>query len=470
MHDVQATMQPPTIRWWLRPIVAVLGGPDATNGLWPIIGLTFVSNVATSGFYGYVGVWSITRLGAKPGEVGALLLVNAALAVFSGYAGGACSDRVGRKPVLVWCLAGQAAAIGGCCLVGGSLPVGFALVVIASTLGTPAWAARTSLVPDLVPPERRSLAFSTVRTASNVAVLLSPALVGALLVLSGWVMAFAVLSVLGLASAAYSQVFLPARRTEATGRERARPRRRLLILHDRPFLVVLASTLMAWFVYVAYASVLPIVIVSRYGYSASTWGFIAIVNPAVVILMQGRLTRAVQTWTPELRVALGTLLMGLPWLLLLIGHSMVVILAVILIFVCGEMLWAPASQTVSADLAPRSALGAYQGAYGSTISIGLAVGPVLSLSVMEAAGATTMWLCVAAVAAVAALIGFTAIRTGRAALQEEFPAHRDTGSAVDGPTAPAAPTKRGDDIGRSAEDVWPQASTQPTTERGAGSL
>jgi predicted MFS family arabinose efflux permease len=462
--DVKGMPKTSAARSWLRPIVAVLGGPDATDGLWPLIGLTFVSNIATSGFYGYVGVWAITRLGAAPGIVGVLLLVNAAFAIFSGYVGGAFSDRVGRKPVVVWCLAGQAAAIGACSLVGHRLPLGFALVVIASTIGTSAWAARTSLVPDLVPPERRSLAFSTIRTVNNVAGLASPALVGILLVLSGWTAAFATLSVLGLASAVYSQLFLPAGQASAAGQVRDRPRGRAVILRDRPYLIMLAATLMALLVYTAYTSVLPIIIVSHYGYSAASWGFLAVVNPAVVILAQGRLTLAVRNWAPGLRVALGTLLMGLPWLLLLASHSLVVILAAILIFVCGEMMWAPASQAMSADLAPDAARGAYQGAYGAIMSIALAVGPVVSLSILEHNGPAFMWQCLAAIAAAAAIAGFAAIQAGLAALPDKPPAGRGDSSMADGKTA--VTTQPSDEADHSAEDAWSSATARPTTERG----
>lgn len=406
--------------WFQRAVGAALGGQDAVQGLWSLIGLTFMSNVATSGFYSFFGVWAITQLGGTPSEIGALLLVNAALALLSGYLGGALSDRVGRKLVLVWCLAGQAIAVGSCALVGNRLLVGFALVIVASTIGTPAWAARTSLVSDLVRPEQRSMAFSTMRTVTNVAVVVSPALVGALLALAGWTTVFVLLGVLGLGSAVYAQLFVSNVRVERAQRSH-KARRRLAILSDRPYLLMLVATLLALFVYVAYSTVLPIVVVSRYGYSAATWGFLACVNPVVVILSQGWLTRSVRHRTVEVRVAVGTLLMGLPWSLLLLGHSIAVIVAVILLFVCGEMFWAPASQTTSADLAPETNRGAYQGAYGSVMSIAFAVGPVIALSVLGAAGTTAMWLCLAAVSVVAALVGYTATRAGRRTLSASTP-------------------------------------------------
>jgi predicted MFS family arabinose efflux permease len=87
-----------------------------------------------------------------------------------------------------------------------------------------------------------------------------------------------------------------------------------------------------------------------------------------------------------------------------------VIALVIFIFVIGEMLWVPTSQSVVAALAPADIRGAYMGVFGSTWSVGWALTPFLGLQVRSAYGDATMWMCVAVVGVLAGVTGLTAAR------------------------------------------------------------
>ena len=93
---------------------------------------------------------------------------------------------------------------------------------------------------------------------------------------------------------------------------------------------------------------------------------------------------------PKLVVAM--LMMGLPFLLLGRQRRVPVVVLVIAIFVVGEMLWVPTSQSIVAGLAPADLRGAYMGAFGSTAAVGFALAPFFGLQVRRRATATTaMW-------------------------------------------------------------------------------
>ena len=90
-----------------------------------------------------------------------------------------------------------------------------------------------------------------------------------------------------------------------------------VIVRDRPFLLFLASGMLAWLVYVAFEAVLPVSLSTRTGYEPAAWGFLVIVNPLMVTLFQLRLTargRARPAGRRSSSVAMP--LMGLPFLLL----------------------------------------------------------------------------------------------------------------------------------------------------------
>ena len=63
----------------------------------------------------------------------------------------------------------------------------------------------------------------------------------------------------------------------------------------------------------------------------------------------------------------------------------------IAVFVLGEMLWVPTSQSVVAALAPEDVRGAYMGAFGSTAAAGFALAPFFGLQVRDTFGDDAMW-------------------------------------------------------------------------------
>src|SRR5438105_4112081 len=62
------------------------------------------------------------------------------------------------------------------------------------------------------------------------------------------------------------------------------------VLRGRILVVFFVSGVFSTFVYVAYEVVLPISLTGSHGFAPSTWGFLLIVNPAMVTLFQLRVT------------------------------------------------------------------------------------------------------------------------------------------------------------------------------------
>jgi len=156
--------------------------------------------------------------------------------------------------------------------------------------------------------------------------------------------------------------------------------------------------------------VLPISLVSSHGYSNSTWGFLLIMNPLLVTFFQLRLTQRVAAVPAGVKLAVGLPLMGLPFLLLSVNAALPVVLLILFVFVIGEMLWVPTSQTAVAGLAPLDLRGAYMGAFGATAAVGFALAPFIALQVRQTFGDSAVWMLQAALSLVAAGTGAAAIR------------------------------------------------------------
>jgi predicted MFS family arabinose efflux permease len=382
-------------------------GAEVERALRPILAVQLAGSLAGGCAFPFLGIWAIEQLGASQGHVGLAYLAGALLAAGTGYLGGHLSDHVGRRPLILTGWALNAVIPVGFLLVGQRTLAGLALLAALPAIGSIGNSADTAIVADLVPPHRHEAAYAAVRVASNFGVTIGPVIGGLLLALSGWNALFLGVAVLAANGAFLAWRFIPRRGAYAP---EAPPDRGSLgvILRDRPFLFYFASGVLASFVYVAYETVLPISLTVSHGLSASTWGFLVVVNPAMVTIFQMRLTRWTARYSTAAKLGVALPLMGMPFLLLSVTSAIPMVVLVVAVFVVGEMLWVPASQSVVSRLAPADLRGAYMGAFGISWSVSWALGPFLGLQVHAAAGDGATWLMFASMSLVAGAMGAAA--------------------------------------------------------------
>jgi MFS family permease len=391
----------------LQALLRRVFGGEIDRPLLPIVAVTLSGSIAGGMLWVFIGIWAVKRLDASNAQLAFGYLGAALSGAIGGYLGGHLSDRLGRRPLI---LAGW--AIGplvplGALLVGTHLYWGIALLTSLGLFGSVGNAANQALVPDLVPPERHEAGYAAVRVVQNLGVTIGPPLGGLLLLGQNWTRFF-----LGTAVAALVPLLLAIRFIPRRGRfapEAASERGSFrTIVRDRIFLLFFVSGSFSTLVYVAYEVVLPISLVSSHGLAPSTWGFLVIVNPAMVTLFQMRLTARTAHVPASVKLSSAILLMGLPFLALTQTGALAVVAAVIFVFVIGEMLWIPTSQAVVARIAPAAIRGAYIGAFGSSWAIGWALTPFVGLQVRGFAGDAAMWVMFASIAVVGAVVGFVA--------------------------------------------------------------
>jgi predicted MFS family arabinose efflux permease len=386
----------------------ILGG-DLEPGLGPVLATVGLGVTAMYAFWAYFAVWAIGELGMARGDVGLAYLAAAGVGICGGIAGGAVSDRLGRKPVI---LAGASAQTLLCAaLLVPGLPVAGAVAVLALlTLWSPVRGAATqALIADLVPPERREAAFGSMRIAFNTGALAGPVL-GAGLVAVGWHAlhaGVALLYALSLLAAARLPRLEP---LAAAAGERPSFR---AIVGAPAFGVFFAAALFAMTTYNAFETLMPVSLTQEHGYPPAAWGVLFAVNPLLVTLFQLRVTRWSGGLAPGTKLGVAMLLMGGAFLPLALTTSPFVLVALLVVFVAGEMLWAPASDALAARLAPREARGAALGTLGIATWIGGALAPAVGFRVADAGGDAAMWVGIAAVGALAAGLYSLAARAGR---------------------------------------------------------
>jgi predicted MFS family arabinose efflux permease len=384
-------------------------GADVDRPLRPVLAVTFASSVGGSTVWSFVGIWAIERLHARQSAVGIAFLISALVGAGAGYLGGHLSDHVGRRPLILVSWACQVALLLGFLAAGGRELVGLGLMCLGGLVFQLGSASSQAMIADLVPPERHEQAYAAVRVASNLGVTLGPPTGALFLFLGSWSALFAGAAALFFGGFVLAFRYLP-RHGDYAPEEPPTRHSFGVIVRDRPFLLFLVSSALAWLVYVSFEVVLPISLVQGHGLAAPTWGALVIVNPIVVTLFQLRLIRLVQPVPAAVKLAVALPLMGFPFVLLRVVDAVPAVAAMILVFVVGEMLWVPTSQTIVAGLAPEDVRGAYMGAFGSMSAIGFALAPFLGLQIRAAYGDAAVWAAVALLSLVAAAMGAAACR------------------------------------------------------------
>jgi predicted MFS family arabinose efflux permease len=395
-----------------RPFAALyrlVFGSDTNPALRPVLAVNFAGSLAGSTMWSFVGIWAIERLHADQSTLGLAYLVSALLGVASGYAGGHLSDHVGRRPLIFAGWAGQTAIVLALLAAGDNTTAGLLVLCFAGLSFSLGQASSQALVADVVPPDQHEAAYAAVRVSANLGITCGPPLGGLLLLIGGWNALFLGAACFSALSLLLAFLFLPKRGAYAPEEPPTRGSFGVIV-RDRPFLLFVISAVFAWLVYVAFETVLPISLVSSHEYSTSTWGFLVIVNPALVTFFQLRLTERVASVPAATKLAVGLPLMGLPFLFLSVNDSLPVVMLILFLFVIGEMLWVPTSQSAVAGLAPPDLRGAYMGAFGATAAIGFALAPFIGLQVRKTFGDSAVWMLEAALSLVAAGTGAAAIK------------------------------------------------------------
>ncbi len=384
-------------------------GAEVDRALRPVLAVSFVGTMSFSAGWVFVGIWAIQELGASSGELGVAYLVAAVAGMLAGYLGGHASDHVGRRPVILLGWGFLAAVFCSYAFVGDHVVLGLGLMTLAGIGGSIGGGADQAMVADLVPPERHEAGYASVRVASNLGVAFGPPIGGLLLIGRQYSLLWAGVTAMCAVAIAIAYRYLPRRGAYSPAEPPTRGSFDL-IRRDHAFLLFLLSGGLAYLVYVAYETVLPISAVNTHGMAPSTWGFIVIINPVLVTLLQLRVT----AWSsgvpagPKLVTAM--LLMGGSFLFLIWSGTVATFVWVMIVFVAGEMLWVPTSQAIVARLAPEDVRGAYMGAFGSTSALGFALGPFTALQLRGAYGDNAAWYFFAAVSVAAAATGAVAVR------------------------------------------------------------
>ncbi|MEG8179805.1 MFS transporter [Nocardia terpenica] len=368
------------------------GGPGR------VLAATVLVNMIGYGMYLTAGVVYFTRSVHLPGgEVGLGLSVAGAVALAAGIPVGHIADRRGARGIYLCTLALGFVAMAGLCVARD-----FWSFLALASLGAIAYgagpAARGPLIQEYGndrPAEFRAY----LRAVANIGIS-----VGALL--AGWAVQVdtraSYLLLIGGSAAAWAActgiaAFLPA---VAPVRAAAGPR--WIALRDRPYLVLTVLDGVMAVQYRVLTAAVPLWVLERVATARWSVSAVMLVNTCLVVLLQ---VRASRTITTPRAGGIAFRRAGVAFLLACVLFSALawtpswlaipLLLGAAAVHTMGEIWHAGGGFEVSFALAPRHAVGQYQGLFGLGAGLGQAIGPALLIALCINCGVVG-WLIVGA--------------------------------------------------------------------------
>jgi predicted MFS family arabinose efflux permease len=179
------------------------------------------------------------------------------------------------------------------------------------------------------------------------------------------------------------------------------------VWRDRTALTFLLAMVLVGLVFTQHQGAMSVYLVRDLHYRESFFGALFAVNTLMIVALEVPLNLAMAHWPHRRALILGMLLTGIGFGAMGIAKSVAPLVATVVIWTFGEMITFPVGTAYLADLAPRGRMGEYMGAYSSTFSLSVIIGPWAGTAALDHFGSAATWsgvfVCGLLAAAVTAL-------------------------------------------------------------------
>jgi MFS family permease len=261
--------------------------------------------------------------------------------------------------------------------------------------------ATMSALTSATSPEQRKAAIAVNRLAVNLGMSIGPA-VGGLVATISFPLLFVVDGLTSLASALVLTLLLRSRghalrpfapstlnspaRASSVNRGRSS-----MVWRDKRAMSFLFAILLISIVFQQNQGAMPLYIVRDLHYRESFYGLLFVVNTLLIVVLEVPLNLGMAHWPHRRALAIGMLLTAIGFGAMGLAHGVFAIVVTVIIWTFGEMITFPVGTAYVADIAPPGRNGEYMGAFSSTFSLAMVVGPWAGAAALDRFGPSLMW-------------------------------------------------------------------------------
>ncbi|MGV8025518.1 MAG: MDR family MFS transporter [Anaerolineaceae bacterium] len=367
---------------------------DFPKAFWTVMLGLFVDNIGGSLLFPFLALYVTQKFGVSLIDIGWIQVVSTMVNVVGTSVGGALADRYGRKTIALIGLFGSALI---------TLPLGltnrwemFILFrLLSSFMGNFSGPAFNALLADLLPSEKRSQGYATLRIIGNLSAAIGPFLAGFLIGRS-----FLPLFIVDVILSVSTGVLLLFKMPETQPDEAKTASKQTLketfggygaVLRDRVFVTLVFLIVLTMMVYMNYNTTLSVYLNRMHGISAKQFGYILTLNAAMVVVFQFSVSRVTVKFKQHHMMFLGTLLYAVGFGMIGFGKNYSFFILSMVIVTIGEMISAPLYQAMAAEFAPVALRGRYMAFLSISYSFSAAFGPLIAGYGLESAHPQWVW-------------------------------------------------------------------------------
>ncbi len=361
---------------------------------WVLILGIFIDRLGGALMFPFFTLYITRRFGVGMTQVGILFGLFSISNLVGSMFGGALADRLGRKKMLLFgiVISGLSSLVMG--LVG-TYELFFIVVIFVGLVASVGGPAGQAMVADLLPDEKRAQGFGILRVVANLSVTIGP-MIGGLLAARSYLLLFICDAVASMIMAAIVALAIQETRPETPEDAPEQTMGQTFggyrdVLRDTVYVLFMGACILMTLVYMQMNTTLSVYLRDTHSVPEQGFGRILSMNAAMVVLFQFAVTRRIAKYRPLVVMAVGTLLYAIGFGLYGFVSTFTLFLVAMVIITIGEMMTAPTSQALVAQLAPEDMRGRYMAVFGFTWVIPSAVGPLLAGLVMDNADPRLVW-------------------------------------------------------------------------------
>ena len=327
--------------------------------------------------------------------IGLLFTITSPINLLSQVVGGSLADRWGRRIMMAISLFASGLVMFGFGLVE-SLTSLIPLLVLNGVFGPLFRPAADAMVADIIEPQKRGQAYGLLRVAMNVGAAVGPSVGGFVATRSYFVLFLcgALASLLYfLIVVAFISETKPQSSTTLEEKTEQAGEGWDVILRDIPFLVFCFINMLTCTVYSQMNTTFPVYLKENSCIGEAQYGQLMALNATMVVLLQFPITRITDRYRrmQMQMMALGAFLYALGFGAKGFIGTLPLFASSVVIWTLGEMVIAPVSTVLVADMAPETMRGRYMGVFGLTWGIGYGLGPTLGGAIMDNLDGRYIW-------------------------------------------------------------------------------
>ena len=326
----------------------------------------------------FLSLYLHLELGVSMGVVGMIMMIAALTGAATMIIGGELSDRIGRKPLMCGSLFVRAIIfllIAYFMKVKPDFRIISALYILSRMLGSLFMPANDAMLADLVKPKKRVEAYGIMRIGANAGWALGPAIGGALAEIS-YAYLFILSSITSVIAGLLVLIFIK----ESLVVKKTGDFSLKNILAVRKDVKLLGFCLVSLLVFIVMGQLiapLSVYTVEHIGISKIQLGYLFALNGLIVVLFQYPTTLLIRGISTMKILIYSSLIYALGYFLVGFASSFVFLVICIIIITLGEIMHAPSSTALVANISPEESTGRYMGLFGLSRTLGWSLGPFI---------------------------------------------------------------------------------------------